>query len=170
MTANNSAPQRGREAEHNQYGKALKGLTVCEVCNNVFFKKSWHHADSHPDFQVELAKKEFHKTLCPACKMVKENMFEGEIIIEHTPEKIEEELINLISGYCERAMKHDPQHRLIKIEKKPGGWLRITTTEDQLAGKLAEKIKDTFHKADVKISYSAEPQEVCRAKVVFLTE
>ncbi len=57
--------------------------------------------------------------------------------------------------------------------KKTKIGLEITTTENQLAVKLAKKIKDTFkpacagRKVDMKISYSPAPSDVAYVKIVF---
>ncbi len=49
--------------------------------------------------------------------------------------------------------------RLINLKKTEGGFI-ATTTENQLAVKLAKKIKDVFKKVDYKISYSSSPSDV----------
>ena len=100
--------------------------------------------------------------------MIKNKQYEGEVIIKNVPEKYEVELINLIVSYNERAQKRDPQDRVITVEKYKEGY-RFTTTENQLAVRLAKKIQSTFGKSrvDMHVSYSAEPYEVDRALLTF---
>lgn len=142
------------------------GLIFCDICNAVYYKKSWHHA-----LGTELKKiKEtapIRFTQCIACAMITRGEFEGEIIIENSTEKIRTELLPLIKSFCKRAYEHDPMDRLIAI-KKEGGVLRVTTTENQLAVRLTKKIKEVFKKGEVvTIHYSPKPSAVARIKIVF---
>lgn len=159
--------QRNGEAKHEQCGKAKKGLTVCKDCCNVFLKKSWHSAESNPDIQSKLSKKKINHIVCPACQMIEKNLYEGELIIEKVPKKYMEEVFNLIRAYEKRAKARDPQDRVSLIEKKSDGF-RILTTENQLAEKMAKKIKETFKLVEVVMSFSKDPYKVCRVKAVFI--
>lgn len=161
-------PQRKQESQHDQYGgKSRKGFEVCRYCQNILFKKEWHHADSKKLKEIEDSKKEIHTSVCPACKMIKGNVWEGEIIIENTPVKHIDELLRLITAYGDRAEKKDPQDRIIETKKEKGRYI-VKMTENQMAVKLAKKIKQTFKKVDLNISYSKEPYEVSRVVVTFI--
>jgi len=150
--------------EKREIPKGKLGLVFCSECNAVYFKKSWHHnlrnyKNLREDLPIKFA-------VCPACQMIKNKQFEGEIIIENAPSKIQNELINLIKSFCRRAYEKNPMHRLIEIKNSPRG-IRITTTENQLAVKLAKKIKEVFKKAEMKISYSSAPSDVVYIKLEF---
>ncbi|OHA84960.1 MAG: hypothetical protein A2408_02775 [Candidatus Yonathbacteria bacterium RIFOXYC1_FULL_52_10] len=93
-------------------------------------------------------------------------MFEGELVLRNLPAAIEEEVLRLVRGFGARALRRDSQHRIIAIEHLKGVW-RITTTENQLAIRLAKKIRDTFKRATLAISHSREPFEVGRVNMVF---
>lgn len=160
-------PQRGREAEHEQYWRERKGVTKCPVCANVHFKKRWYASEEdlfaslkqgHPGITEE--------KMCQACKMVKEHTFEGELFIEEVPMRYRQELLKLVKNFGERARQIDPQHRIIAVEEIVNGY-RVTTTENQLAGKLAKKIRGVFNKVKIHFSHSAEPAEVDRVHAVF---
>ena len=99
--------------------------------------------------------------------MIENNLYEGELIIEKIPQKYTEEVFNLVRAYEKRAKIRDPQDRISLIERKPGGF-RVLTTENQLAKKLAKKIKEVFNSVEVVVSFSKEPYEVCRVKVIFI--
>ena len=88
-------------------------------------------------------------SLCPACEMIKNRQFEGEIIIKNIPVKIKSDLINLAKTFSKRAFERDPMDRLIDIKETKDG-LRITTTENQLAVKLAKKSKKLSKKPNSK--------------------
>lgn len=145
-----------RTTEH-EFPKGKTGLLFCKDCNVVYYKKSWHHSlRSYKNLNEDSA---VAFSLCPACKMVKNKQFEGEIIIKNVPEKNSNDLIHLIEAFCHRSRERDPMDRLIDLKKTKDGFI-VTTTENQLAVKLAKKIKETFKKVDYKISYSSSPSDV----------
>lgn len=163
----NKKPQRKGEAAHNQYGKAERHLVVCKECHNVLFTKEWHRPGVQLSRQIILARKKgVHFILCPACTMKRNGSYEGEIIIERVPVARGAELINLIVNFAATAVARDPQDRVIEIKKRNNGY-RVTTTENELAVKLAKRIHSAFKKVKVQIGYSREPYEVARVKVVF---
>ncbi len=160
-------PQRGREAEHDEYGHEHKGITECPQCLNVHFKKKWH---ASLDILQKHAKDKLlttaRKEICPACSMVKDHLYEGELFVEEFPNRHKTELLNLIHKFGERALERDPQDRIIQIEETIKGF-RITTTENQLANRLAKKIRDVFNTVKIDFSHSKEPYKVDRIHVTF---
>lgn len=159
-------PQQGREAEHEEFGREHKGPIECPRCRNVHFKKMWHTPGSSPKHAEGEVAAPAREELCPACKMVKEHLFEGELFVEGVPAEHKTELLNLVHNVGKHATEIDPQHRIIDIEETDKG-LRVTTTENQLADRLAKKIQETFKAVDVHLSHSKEPYEVDRVHVVF---
>lgn len=146
---------------------AKKGLVICEKCNIFYYKKSWHH--SADKFIAEREDKDLplNFILCPACRMIKNKQYEGKIVIQNAPEKLKEELINLIKGYCRRAYLKDPLDRLIDIKKEDKNII-VTVTENELANKLGKKIKGTFNKLNVKTSFIKEPGDTALVRIEFL--
>lgn len=147
-----------------EFSKGKEGLIFCKICNAVYYKKSWHHNlaahdDLRDDTRVAFA-------LCPACQMIADKQFEGEIIIQDIPEKFRNDLMNLIRGFTQRAYQKDPMDRLIEIKDARDG-LHVTTTENQLAVKLAKKIKEAFKKASLEIHYAKPPLETVHIKMRF---
>ncbi|OGD32283.1 hypothetical protein A3C91_00815 [Candidatus Azambacteria bacterium RIFCSPHIGHO2_02_FULL_52_12] len=155
-----------REDWRDKYRKTPKGLVICPRCRNVLFKKAWHHPQGQKVLKKEFAGKDVHFLMCPACTMTTQHMYEGEIRLHDVPARHEAELMHLIAGYGARAERQDSQHRVIGIEKQKGGY-SVTTTEDQLAVRLAKKIKDVFKKTELAISYSKEPFKVSRMEMYF---
>lgn len=162
-------PQQGREAEDEEFGRGHKGVVECPRCHNVHFKKMWHPPGSFPKHAegevVAMAREE----LCPVCKMVKEHLFEGELFMEGVPPQHKIELLNLVHNVGKHATEIDPQHRIIEVEETDKG-IRVTTTENQLADRIAKKIQEAFKSVDVRSSHSKEPYEVDRVHVVFRGE
>lgn len=152
--------------EEQEFGKAKKGLRVCRTCGAFYFQKSWHHnADA---FISRREGKDISMVfvLCPACDMAKKGLYEGRVIIEHVPAQFMRDLPNFITAYCRRAFLRDSQHRLIAIEKSKSE-IVITLTENQLAVKLAKKIKDTCNTPHLKIMHNKEPSDVSLVRVIF---
>lgn len=150
--------------EEHEISKGKTGLIFCGDCNAVYYKKSWHRNLRNYKNLNENSPVKF--SMCPACKMIKNRQFEGEIIISNVPTGVEENLIHLIEAFGRRAEQKDNQHRVISIKKIKSG-LVVDTTENQLAVKIAKKIKDTFKKVDMKISYSPSPSDVAYVKLEF---
>lgn len=155
--------------EQEEYRRGKLGLVFCKECNAVYYKKSWHHNLRYYKNLRESLPIKF--SICLACRMTKNRQFEGEIIIQNIPSKIYDDLLNLIRAFSTRAYQADPMDRLIEVKKAREG-LRITTTENQLAVKLAKKIKEVFKSSaglrpKMKISYSPAPSDVVYIKLTF---
>ncbi|MBI5079159.1 hypothetical protein HZB06_00570 [Candidatus Wolfebacteria bacterium] len=156
--------QPPRRREEHELPKGKTGLIFCRNCNIVYYKKSWHHnLRSHKKIREDLPVKFI---LCPACEMIKNKQFEGEIVVQNAPKKIIGDLTRLAEKFGQRAYRRDPLDRLIEIKNAKDG-LKITTTENQLTVKMAKKINDVFKKAKLKITYSPAPSDVVYIKLVF---
>lgn len=151
-----------------EFRKGRGGLLVCGTCNNFYYKKSWHHeADK---FVAEREDKDLviSSGLCPACKMIKNHQYEGKITILNAPEKIKDELLHLIKNLGEKFYSLDPMDRIISIEDGGKGEITITTTENQMANKIAKHIKDVFHKVKTKTVFAKDPSDVVLITAEFL--
>lgn len=158
-------PKSQHEVE--EFGKGEKALVLCENCGIAYYKKSWHHkSEGFKSLEKKIEKRPVKFILCPACKMIKDKQFEGKITIENIPAKFEKELEGLINGYGKRAYERDPLHRVIGIKKLGSNW-EVTTTENELADKLARKLEQTFSNIKPKITYSGDPSDVVYIKIVF---
>lgn len=158
---------RGREAQREEYGRERGGIVECPRCHNAHFKKRWHA--SLASLKARLKTEDVRSAkqqLCPACKMIANHLFEGELFVEGFPSRHKTELLNLIRNFGARAVEMDPQHRIIATEETKKGY-RVTTTENQLADRLAKKIKEVFHAVEIHFSHSSEPSEVDRVRVIF---
>src|SRR3989344_3058041 len=148
-------PKSQHEAE--EFGGGKKG-------SSAYYKKSWHHdiaglKNYEKDWPV-------HFTVCPACQMIHNKQYEGRIKIKNIPVVSEDRLDDLIRGFCHRAFERDPLDRLINLEKSGSDWT-VTTTENQLANKLAKKIKDAFSKVKSKTKFAGDPSDVVEITIEF---
>lgn len=140
---------------------------MCKKCGIVYWNKSWHNKTDSPHILAEtsLALK-IKFVLCPACQMIKDKKYEGEIFLSAVPERFRNNIKFLAENYGERAFREDPMDRIISIKEERNN-IQILTTENQLAQRLAKKINETFGgKLRVAISHSHE-EDVIRIKIFF---
>jgi NMD protein affecting ribosome stability and mRNA decay len=122
-----------------------KGAVMCSDCGAVFWKKLWRHS-------LELARAAAGKVekrsiifrICPACDMARKKLFEGEITLLNLPGEIAAAARRIAENTGLEAYRRDPLDRILAIVESPG-ILRITTSENQLAQKIAKKLKSVFH-------------------------
>lgn len=149
--------------EEAEFGKGRKNIIICPKCDSIYFYKSWHH---HLENYSELSEnKNLKFIICPACRMIAARLFEGEIIIENTPKNFKKDIINTIKNVGKMAFERDTQDRVISISTLNSSKIRVTTTENQLAIKIAKKIRSAF-KSKMEIQYS-ESESTARVKINF---
>jgi NMD protein affecting ribosome stability and mRNA decay len=149
--------------ESQEFGKGKKDILICRKCNAVYWYKSWHHSlDDYPELKEE---KGIKFVFCPACRMIKEGKYEGELILENVPGEKKEEIENLINNFGELAYQNDPMDRIISIEEIAKGMIRVLSTENQMIKRLAKKLKRTY-KGKINIVHSKK-ESVVRVRVVF---
>ncbi|MBI3685041.1 hypothetical protein HY250_01425 [Candidatus Azambacteria bacterium] len=158
--------QRPLRGHTNEFPKGKGGVVFCKVCNIVYFKKSWHHnLRRHKNLHEDLA---VAFVVCPACAMIQNGKYEGRVVLTNMPPLVRENLENLIHAFTHRAYQRDPLDRLIAI-KKQNATFEITTTENQLAAKLAKKIKDVYKKVRVNVSYGHAKDKASEITIAFLS-
>lgn len=159
--------------EEAEFGPGKEDILVCKKCKAFYWYKSWHHRLSdYPELKKE---KRIKFVLCPACQMIEDGKYEGEVILKNAPQKFYPKIKKLAQNFGERAYREDPLDRIISIKEKKISratakrkrgrksrkeiegkkYIRILTTENQLAQKLAQKINEIFgRKLKVSITHS----------------
>lgn len=151
---------------------AQKGVVLCKNCGAAYHKKSWRHGienfNKAETESISSGKKDVPVKfeLCPACKMIKDHQYEGRITIKNLPEASEQSLHELVEGFGKRAYEQDPMHRLIEIKNEGGKWV-ITTTENEMANKLAHKIKTSFSHVKSRTHFAGDPSDVAEITIDF---
>lgn len=149
--------------EKQEFGAGKKEYAICKTCQSAYYDKSWHEslADYKHLKEKNIDKKLIKFILCPACEMIKNKQYEGRIIISDVSEKIKGELINLVKNIGETARSIDPMDRVSKVKETKQN-VEIWTTENQLAKKIANKLKATFPNqlGKKQISFSGEGSDV----------
>lgn len=152
--------------------KAVAGVVLCKTCGAAYHKKSWRHGmekfNKAETESISSGKKDVPVkfALCPACQMIKNRQYEGRITIKNLPAASEKSLRELVEGFGKRAYEQDPMHRLIEIKKDGANWV-ITTTENEMANKLAHKIKTTFSHVKSRTHFAGDPSDVAEIKIEF---
>ncbi len=89
----------------------------------------------------------------------------GEVIIENIPEEKTENLETLIYNFNKKSLESNPKDRVLSFEVVAKGMIRILTSREAVAKKLAKRIKQD-HKT--KISFIRCRQEAAyRVKLSF---
>jgi hypothetical protein len=96
--------------------------------------------------------------------MTQDHLFEGELFIEECPERYKEALPRLIHNFGKRTQEVDSQHRTINIDQEA---YRATPTENQLAARLAKKIKEVFETVEIHLPHSKKLYKVDRIHTTF---
>lgn len=150
-----------------EFGPGKSEFTVCPEGGEVYSRKHWYHSFDTIGGITE--KKKIAFRLCPFHLMVKNKQYEGELIIEGIPVKYRRELIRLIEKSGERGYRADPMDRIIKMEAKKET-IRVELSENQLAQKIANKIRDRFKKTTREVHRGKGTSDVVSIKIFFPEE
>ena len=142
--------------EEQEFGKGRANILICWQCEIVYYYKSWHHRlENYKGLKED---KRIKFVLCPACRMIKDKQYEGQVILKNAPEDKKEEILNLARHIGERAYQRDPLDRIISIRKRAQD-IEILTTENQLAVRIGKQIKGAF-KGKLEIQWSHQESTV----------
>ncbi len=151
MTKNFQAKDR-RDIKHLDRGnpyfeyKKYEEPTECKVCGLVFVDGRW---------AVKSLKENItNKEICPACKIIKDQIpfgictFEGEFIKD---EKVRTEIKNIVKNIEKKVREARPLQRIMDI-KDENGKIEVLTTYDHLARRIGEAVYKSF-KGELTIKY-----------------
>lgn len=152
--------------EEAEFGKGKRGMFICRRCGSCYYLKAWHHGFEKINTRRAVTRKDFQSTLCPACAMIKNKQYEGRVVIYKVPLPVRDGLKALIRSFGNKAFERDCQHRIIGISSEKD-MLTVTTSENQLAAKLAKKIRETFHAKRARMVHSAAPSDMATISLSF---
>jgi len=117
---------------------AIHEPTVCARCGAVFLRKTWHHNHTLTDELLERSQWGF----CPACDQVSRQEGQGRLIIRGIAADRQEEIQRRLHNVAQRAMKTQPERRIVSLETTDGGaTIDVLTTSQKLAHRLAHEVK-----------------------------
>lgn len=114
--------------------------SVCDGCAQVYAGKKWQRVELLE--RLDLARA--HYTLCPACRQVEEGQHFGTLELSG-PELVRNktEILRRIRNVEARAGHTQPQRRIVSIERR-GEQLRVLTTSQKLAHRIARELTKAF--------------------------
>jgi hypothetical protein len=119
---------------------ALSGPRVCERCGSVYARRRWMSAGSAraKDLRALAAPT---PTICPACRMVADGRFGGELRVAgaFVPAHAAE-IEQLIRNEAARAAEDNPLGRIIDLSWPAADRLIVTTTTEHLAKRLGQAL------------------------------
>src|SRR3989338_3537851 len=91
--------------EESEFGLAGKEFLKCSECGVVYFDKSWHHGLLEEKQEHLKENRQFKFTLCPACKMAHDKLFEGELVVKLKvkSEKLKGDVMNTVKNSDKQA-------------------------------------------------------------------
>ena len=122
--------------------------TMCARCGAVFLRKTWRHDHTLSDEEIDRGRWGF----CPACEQVARQEGQGRLVIRGVPAARREEVRRRIENAAKRAMRTQPERRIVSIETaNNGSAMEVLTTSQKLAHRLAHEVKKMLRG---KVSYS----------------
>jgi len=140
-------------------GKGARDYIICVDCGAVYWKKAWHQGFGGLGTHGEEKKVSFK--LCPACRMIRDRQFEGEVILEGIPEKYRTGLVAHLRNVGETARRLDPLDRIIAIQSRDSR-IRITTTENRLALRLGREAKQLLGNQGARRARFSKEEDIVR--------
>ena len=117
---------------------AIHEPTICVRCGAVFLRKTWRHDHKLSDEQIERCQWGF----CPACNQVSRQEGQGRLIIRGVAASRREDIQRRLQNAAKRAMKTQPERRIVSIDATDNGaTLDVLTTSQKLAHRLAHEVK-----------------------------
>ncbi len=126
-----------KERHHDTYKGRRKcaSATLCMNCDAIFVDGRWTWIKG-----VESIK----KTVCPACRRIKDNYPAGQIEISGSFfERHQHELLNLIRNREKQEKEQHPMERIMDIGADKG-YAMITTTGVHLARRIGEALAHSY--------------------------
>jgi hypothetical protein len=148
--------QRSRK-EESEFGLGKKDYVLCSECGIVYFDKAWHNRLEEEKSEHFKAGKRVNFELCPACKMKKDKIFEGELVVKLKVEskKLKGNVMNTIKNSDKQAQDRDPMDRILWTEDGDDE-VRVFTSENQLAVRIGKKLESSFPGSKLEIQHSGE--------------
>jgi NMD protein affecting ribosome stability and mRNA decay len=112
--------------------------TICARCGAVFLRKTWRHDHNLSDEEIERGRWGF----CPACEQISRQEGQGRLIVRGVAPDRQGDVRRRIENAAKRALKTQPERRIVSIEATTdGNEMEVITTSQKLTHRLAHEIK-----------------------------
>ena len=142
--------------EEQEFGPGKADFLVCPSCSAVYDDKRWKASFVHVRDAKETKRIAFG--LCPACAMIRDGKYEGQILATGISLRRIEEALARIRNVGARARIRDPMDRIIAV-RRSGKRIEVTTTENQLALRIGRALKQLLG-GKLRIQWSHEEDVV----------
>lgn len=141
------------EHVHDPYATRLKlrEPTICPDCGAVYHLGRWRWADRPSPA---------HEERCQACHRVHDNYPAGELVLSGAYLAAhKDEIVRLARHEAEREQAEHPLHRLMGVEQREDGTVRLTTTDIHLPRRIGHALEHA-HKGELELRYDEEAYSV----------
>jgi len=136
------------------------GVLRCPDCRALYYDKHWHSAGALGQ-QVDLT--DAAEQRCEECARAAKGQttaYAGEVLLdaEFAPHE-KEEVLGLVRNVGKRAMKRDPEDRIVRISEANGA-IRVLTSENQLAVSIGKQVHQARKGGILTITWSHDDKPV----------
>jgi len=132
------------EAGKHRAAKAAPGPRVCRTCGSAYLKRRWVKADRAPAHLFSPTQPPL-ETVCPACRMVAEGTWRGELRISGAfPAAHKDEIEHLLRAEAQRAGEDNPLARITTTTPRGRQGLTVRTTTEHLAKRLGQALAKAY--------------------------
>jgi len=134
--------RRAEQSRHDAYERRekLPEPSVCTDCGALYSSGHWTWRHGQNDIPPGA-----HSTICAACQRIRDRMpagiveLSGGFLDEHR-----EEILNLARNVGETSLKERPLGRIMEIEERDDGSMRITTTDVNTARRIGDSVHQAY--------------------------
>ena len=147
------------QSRHDTYERRekLPEPSVCTGCGALYASGHWTWRDGDTDDLPADA----HRTVCAACQRIRDRMpagiveLRGDFLGEHR-----EEILNLARNVGKASLEERPLGRIMDLEEREDGSIRITTTDVNTARRIGDSVHQAYE-GELELDY-AEGDKIIR--------
>jgi hypothetical protein len=115
---------------------AAGGMAQCASCGAFSYKGRWS-VNPPPG---SMRPSERGRTVCPACRKIREHYPGGELYLLEVQAADRKDLAAILRNEEKRARLKNPLERIMRMQPRNGGW-RVETSTEKLAQRLGRSVK-----------------------------
>jgi len=117
----------------------------CTHCHAVYHDRTWRLDERRVPFDVH-GVLPVAEAMCPACLQARDRDYYGRVFLYagRFLSSHEHDIRARIANVAARAAYTQPERRIVKIARRPGG-IEVRTTSQKLAHRIADELVKAFH-------------------------
>ncbi|HXJ36967.1 MAG TPA: NMD3-related protein [Candidatus Eisenbacteria bacterium] len=133
---NRSQSSTGKARAAERSGGRLREPAACERCGAVFTRRVWRRGSVGSALLDRV-----RWVVCPACRLAREGQYFGRVLIRGPMSPTQEALVRArIHNVAARAMRTQPERRVVSVERDRDG-LEVLTTSQKLAHRIVRELQ-----------------------------